>query len=174
MSMSDTSEYDRKIIGLITEHQTELTAYIRTLMPTAEGVQDILQDANIVLWEKRDTLRDINAFRAWAYKICYYKMCHHMKKTMPSKNVTLSPEVMESLANEYHLESEEDINLSTLETCLAKLTPDDHKLVMSHYQKKSSLAKYAEKIGISVGKLKHALIRIRTNLKHCVEQELEA
>ena len=39
-----------EFVGQITRHQTALRAYIISLMPGMDGVSDVLQETNVVLW----------------------------------------------------------------------------------------------------------------------------
>ena len=41
-----------EFITLLTEHQPVLRGYIRSLLPNASDIQDVLQNTNIVLWER--------------------------------------------------------------------------------------------------------------------------
>jgi len=173
--MSETSqeELDQTFIRLITDYQSEITSYIRSLMPKIEGAKDVMQETNIVLWEKRHQLKDINAFRAWAYKIAYFRTCTYIKKLRRGTVVYLEPDVMEQIATEYEFRSDESIHTDALTNCLEELPQEDRDFVMFHYQKHGGLNEYAKSVGSSVGRLKHSLIRIRQSLKGCIEHQME-
>jgi len=167
---------DQQFIRLITEHQTELAAYIRSIMPMVSGKKDVLQETNIVLWEKREELQDMSGFKPWAYRVAYFQTLAHLKKRKRQKTVYLEPDVLDQIANEHSFfgASEDDLNATdALNHCLAKLCPEDYQLVNFHYQKHGGLKEYAQQIKASLGRVKHALIRIRGNLKICIEKQLE-
>lgn len=172
--MNESEELDQKFISLITEHQAELTGYIRSLMPKIDGVQDIMQETNIIMWKKRHQLRDINAFRAWGYKIAYFRTCTYIQKKRKGGTVYLEPDVLDQIATEYEYRSEEPIQNEALSKCLTKLEPADRELINVHYEKHGGLKEYAQRISTPIGRLKHALIRIRGSLKICIERQIEA
>lgn len=172
--MTESEELDQTFIRLITEHQTELTGYIRSLLPKQDGVEDIMQETNVIMWKSRHQLRDINAFRAWAYKIAYFRTCSFIQKKRKGATVYLEPDVLDQIASEYEFRSEEPILSEALSACLNKLEPADRELVTLHYEKHGGLKEYAQSIKTSIGRLKHALIRIRSTLKICIERQVEA
>lgn len=172
-AMTD-DELDKMFIRLITEHQSELLGYIRSLMPRFNGAQDVLQEVNIAIWNQRTKLREMEAFKGWAYKIAYFRTCTHIKKVKSREQPGLEPEVLDKIAAEYEFRSDDTILDDALSHCLQKLSPEDHQLVTMHYEKHGGLKEYASEIGTSIGRLKHALIRIRSNLKICIERQVEA
>lgn len=167
---------DRILVRLITRHQTELSAYIRSIMPNMHGKQDVLQETNLVLWEKRSELKDISGFRPFAYRIAYFQTLAYLKKRKRQKTVYLEPDVLDQIANEHtFIAQEEDYtsHIDALSHCLTKLTKEDRQLVMFHYQQHGGLKEYAARVNSSLGRIKHALIRIRGNLKTCIMRQLE-
>lgn len=167
---------DQQHIRLITEHQTELSAYIRSIMPNVAGKEDVLQETNLVLWEKRADLRDLEGFKAWAYRVAYFQTLAYLKSHKRQKMVYLEPDVLDQIATEHtfigSIESLSNMD-DALQTCMSKLNNDDQQLVAFHYQKHGGLKDYAKKINMSLGRVKHALIRIRSNLKTCINHQLQ-
>jgi RNA polymerase sigma-70 factor (ECF subfamily) len=60
-------------IRQISQHQAALLAYVLTLHPDRSEAQDILQETNVVLWQKIDEFRDGTNFKAWAFRIAYHR-----------------------------------------------------------------------------------------------------
>lgn len=176
MSPTSPSHTDQQLIRLITEHQIELAAYIRSIMPTTAGKKDVLQETNIILWEKRDDLSDLSGFTPWAYRVAYYQTLAHLKKRKRQKTVYLEPDVLDQIATEHSFfwASEDRLEASdALNLCLTKLNAEDLQLVSFHYQQHGGLKDYAQQIKMSLGRIKHALIRIRGNLRTCIENQIE-
>lgn len=48
------SDSTHEFIKLLTGHQPSLRAFIVSLLPGSDDIDDILQDTNVVLWEKMD------------------------------------------------------------------------------------------------------------------------
>ena len=76
LNSQQTSEY----IGLIGRHQPALRSYIISLMPGMDGVSDVLQETNLVLWEKRTKFRPGTNFGAWPFTIARLEVKAHRKR----------------------------------------------------------------------------------------------
>ena len=71
-----------EFVGQITRHQSMLRAYIISLMPGMDGVDDVLQETNIVLWEKRSNYQPGTNFRAWACAIARLEVKTQRRKML--------------------------------------------------------------------------------------------
>ena len=56
-------------VRLLTQHQRDMYLYIRSLLPDRHEADDVLQEVNLVLWDKRAQFRIDSNFRAWAFQI---------------------------------------------------------------------------------------------------------
>ena len=65
--MSLHSKETHDFVKLLTGLQPSLRAFIVSLMPGSPDVQDVLQDVNVVIWEKMDSYESGSDFRAWAH-----------------------------------------------------------------------------------------------------------
>ena len=160
-------------VQLITEHQGPMLGYITSLIPLVDGKSDVLQESNMVLWNKRDEFTMGTDFKGWAFKIAYFQTMAHLKKKKRSKTTAVESKVMEKIADEYLYRSVDQEKLGDLEFCLTKLAPNDRDLIDFHYKKRGQLSKYAELTKQSMGRLKYALSRIRGNLKECIENRFD-
>ena len=85
----------------------------------------------------------------------------------------MDDDVLELLSTEAEYRSPEYNRVEALQCCMDKLESSDKDLVMAHYENRGGLGEYAKTIGSSVGRLKHALIRVRTLLKDCIQKQME-
>lgn len=159
---------------LLTEFQSDLYAYISSMMPKVEGKKDVLQETNIILWNKRTDFQLGTSFKAWSFKIAYFQCLAHLKKKKRSKLTELEQRVMSKIATEYPFRSPDKERVDALDPCMEKLNPTDRSLITHHYSRNGSLQDYARLTKVSIGKLKHALIRIRYQLKCCIEQSVDS
>lgn len=160
-------------IRLISKHQAALLAYILTLHPNRNEAQDILQETNVVLWQKVGDFQAGTNFKAWAFRIAYLQTLAHLKRSERGNWLGFSSELVETLANEAEpvLEDFEQRHLA-LRGCLEKLPLKDRQIVHAHYESGRPLAEISAKIGRSVGALKQVLFRVRRALRSCVEANL--
>lgn len=162
-----------EFVGQIARHQAALHAYIISLMPGTDGVDDVLQETNLVLWEKRKSFEQGTNFRAWACSIARFKVMNHRRKLANLGLQLFDEELAEQLATECEAEPEElDERLRALETCLTRLNDEERSLVEHRYFSGSTLDHYAAKCGRPVDSLRVSLFRIRAALKKCITGEI--
>jgi len=72
MSSSEI-ELHRRFLRLFTAYEGAVRAFVRRLVPTRTGADDVLQDVSVVLWEKFESFRDGADFRAWAFGVAQFE-----------------------------------------------------------------------------------------------------
>jgi RNA polymerase sigma-70 factor (ECF subfamily) len=143
------------------------------MMPGMDGTDDVLQETNIVLWEKRESFEPGTNFRAWASSIARLKTLEHRRKIFKLGYRQFNEELSEQLAVECESElGEMDQHLRTLDKCLEHLGDKERQLVEHRYHSKSPLDDFARQSGRPVESLRVSLFRIRAALKKCIEGEL--
>ena len=171
--MPNTNKHQDTYIRLIARHQTDMHAYILSLLPQRTGAQDILQETNIVLWKKMEKFEHGTNFKAWAFKIAYFETLAHLKKKRRNNWLKFDEDLLDRLAADAEEDMEDfDIRHGALRGCLSKLSEKDRDIIRNRYERKTTLEQYGNEIGRSVGGLKQALIRIRTTLRKCIERSM--
>ena len=174
--MPSSAEHQREFVGLITQHQASLRAYIISLMPGLQGASDVLQETNLVLWEKKASFEVGTNFAAWAFAIARYETKNHKRK-LQRKQVTmcLDEELADELAEYCQLTPDAtEKRMLALEHCLAKLKKDELQLIKHRYVSDTTLKNYAENLNRPVGSLRVTLHRIRGGLRRCITYQLES
>jgi RNA polymerase sigma-70 factor (ECF subfamily) len=162
-----------EFVGQITRHQSMLRAYIISLMPGMDGVDDVLQETNIVLWEKRSNYQPGTNFRAWACAIVRLEVKTHRRKMLRLGKVILDEDLADQLAE--HCEAppaEVEERLRALNQCLGHLKEKERQLVEHRYFSKLSLEGFSASCGRPVESLRVSLFRLRAALKKCINGEL--
>ncbi|MBT7959707.1 MAG: sigma-70 family RNA polymerase sigma factor [Akkermansiaceae bacterium] len=160
-------------IGDITRFQTQLRAYIISLMSGLSGAEDVLQETNIVLWEKRAKFEPGTNFRAWACAIARLEVKAHRRQMYRLGITMLDEELADQLAEP--LQSDEETpeeHLQALEQCLARLREPERELIEHRYFSKSTLGAFAARRGQSTETLRNSLYRIRAALRKCIQDKL--
>ena len=169
---NDNPEDLQAFIKLLTEHQGNLRAFIVSLMPGSPDVADVLQETNLVLWQKRKKFKLGTNFVAWSFQIARYEVHRQRDRNRQNQRVTFSNELIDLLGDDKNETIEGEKLHAALDVCLDKLSPAQRELVEQRYTPGHSLEDYAAQSGRSAGSLRIALLRIRESLRRCIEKNL--
>ena len=84
---------------LLMRHEPALRAFARSLLPTWDLVDEVIQEASLTLWEKFDQLESESGFLPWAKVIVRFKCLSAIGKLGRDRHV-FSEGVLELLADE--------------------------------------------------------------------------
>jgi RNA polymerase sigma-70 factor (ECF subfamily) len=163
---------DERFVQLVTQHQRPLYLYILSLVPYRTEAEEILQEANLLIWQKRHEFDLGTNFRAWACQFAYHTVLKfRSRKHRDSK--LFSDELVEKLASESAGRSDSsESRQRALERCLAGLHASDQRLVALRYQEGVSVIEVAKKMGRPVNSVYQSLCRIRKALVQCVMRRM--
>ncbi|MFC7338749.1 sigma-70 family RNA polymerase sigma factor [Haloferula chungangensis] len=170
-SASDTQEF----IRLLTDHQEILRSYIYSQMPSCPDVRDILQEVNVVLWEKMSDFELGTNFGAWSCTVAYYVILNHRKKMRRDGFLIFNEELCQSLATESAKREPAILESKrlALQTCLGKLTPENRELLEIRYEnQRGGMSRLAEETGRSRASLRVTLSRLRASLRQCIRSTM--
>lgn len=163
----------QEYVSLIAQHQWALRGFILALMPGSPDVDDVLQETNIVLWEKRTRFKEGSNFLAWATTIARFQVMRHRGIVKRFQAVSFSDEFLHELGEELAPDDSKRPLLSALEQCLRKLDDKQRLLLAVRYTPEKSIKDHAAEVGTSAEVLRVTLHRIRQILKRCIENNLE-
>lgn len=176
--MSETPDNEacsEEFVKELTNHQTSMLAYIRSLAPGNSGARDLLQEVNITLWQKRDSFQLGTNFKAWAFQTIRYHMLNHRRRLVSQGWLVFDDDLIQRMAPGFESEPDElEERHFALRKCLLRLRPQDRELLHHRYATAGSLQEYALKTRRSQGTLKAVLFNLRAALKRCIERELQA
>lgn len=158
-------------VKLLTLHQGDLRAYIVSLMPGSPDVGDVLQETNLVLWNKREEFEIGSNFIAWSFTIARFQVLQHRRRTKQDGRVEFSDKLIGLLAEMDPPSVSHEAYLQALDRCMEKLDPKQRSLITCRYTPGRSLQKLADADGVSAGSLRISLMRIRSALKRCIETQ---
>ena len=161
-----------EIIRQITASQRRLYAYILTLIPNPQAAEEILQETNVVIWEKSREIETVSHFSAWASKIAYFQTLAYLKRVKRDR-LHFDDELVGKIAAAVtERQSLLDDRVDALRTCLRKLSHKDRDLIRRRYEFGASLEGVSETVGRTRSAIKQALYRIRGALMQCVNRTL--
>jgi RNA polymerase sigma-70 factor, ECF subfamily len=163
----------QRLLGLFAQHNLELRAYARVILPSTDFIDDVMQEASLVVWNKRDRLRDEDGFLPWVKVIVRNISFRYRRKLICDRHI-FDDELVARILDEP--EEDEDATTSqrfrALLRCLDRLPPERKALVLTPYQGHGAVKALAEKKGRSANSISLVLARIRARLMRCVEDEL--
>lgn len=164
----------RGFVRELTEHQAALRAFVGYLMNGAADAADLVQEVNLLLWEKRAHYEPGTNFRAWAFTTARYVVLGHRRRLRKEGLLIFDPDLVESLAEEWQAQPDEhERRLAALHCCLEKLSDPDLALLRARYSGHGKVERMADGAGRSGSGLRTRLFRLRAALKQCVRRELE-
>ena len=138
-AMPDDDARGAEFVRLLTSHQLDIYLYVHSLMPDPNEAAEIVQDTNVVLWEKRDQFETARDFRAWAFQIARYKMLEH-RAQRKRKCVCFSDALVDELALQapHYAKADNDL-IDGLRRCIARLAARDRELLGQRYSSHDNL-----------------------------------
>ena len=169
-----SKNHDSEIVSLLTQYQQALRLYVESLMPGDPAVDDVVQETNTTIWEKRGDFELGTNFMAWIFSIGRFQVRKYRYRQAKESRLVFCEELEDKISAEIpdYLEDLSDHHLA-LRACLEKLKPADQRLLRHRYFEKTTLENYSRMVGRSVGVLKVTLYRIRNRLQECVEKRLK-
>jgi RNA polymerase sigma-70 factor (ECF subfamily) len=159
-------------VELLTQHQRKLYGFIYTLVPNASDADDLLQETNIVLWNKNHEYKLGTNFMTWACRIALLKAKNFLRTKNRSRlyfNEKLLSELSDMRIDRTEMHA---IHSMLLINCLEKLSSESQKLLRLRYDGNHSIQEIAKQLGRPVGSLYNALSQIRLKLWECIRYAL--
>ena len=155
---------------LVTDFQSTLYAFISALMMGNEDARDVLQDTNLVLWEKASSYDPKCDFASWAYRIAHFQVLAYRKRRQRSRLV-FSEELMSLLADEFQSDfGDLDDRVEALQQCLKALPNKHRELICRRYEQEEAVSEIATNLSRSANAISLTLHRIRKVLLDCVSR----
>lgn len=164
-----------EFVSLLTDHQEVIRAYIITQIPGCSEVRDILQEVNMLLWEKMSDFELGTNFGAWACTVAYYKVLDYRKKEKKNGFLVFSEELAKTLSTESETREPAALEAkrNALHFCLQKLTDKNRELLTARYNCPSGdMKQMSDETGRSRASLRVSLSRLRASLKNCIVKHL--
>lgn len=161
-----------QFIDALTRSQGRLFAFILTLLPDHAAASDVLQNTNLVLWQKAGQFKPGSDFNAWSSTVAYYEVLAYRKRAAKDRHLFSDAflEQVAEVAREATLTSEQ--MSAELTHCLEKLSDLQREMVQKRYAPGGCVAAMARETGKSVGTISQTLYRIRKQLARCMRKAL--
>ena len=168
----DKKLQEADFLRLFLKHENALRAFTRSILPSWKNVDDVIQEASIVMWEKLDQLDSEDGFFPWGKTIIRFK-CMNLMQKKKNERLVFSETVLNLIADDAEKidESEYAWRQNAIGGCLKKLSEEDQQLVMAPYLNHGSVKVMASQQSVSVNSLYKKLCRLRAKLLQCVNSK---
>lgn len=153
---------------LYTEHAGKLLGYLtRLLRGNRAEAEGIVQAAFLKAWEKRETLKDMAAFRSWLYSIALNEMRQRKRKLTPLM-VEDCDGKSEEPTPERHASSRQQLDLAR--AALEKLPEDQREAVMLVRMHNMKFREAAAILDVSENTVKTRVRRGLLKIAECLDE----
>ncbi len=163
-------EKTERFVRLLLEHEPQVRAYLRGLLPSWEDVDDVVQEAGLIAWRKFGHFEDGTSFGGWFLTIARLEAFGHRRK-LSKTPLVFADDVWELLAEETHEEPQLRYR-KHLETCLQKMDDRKRDIMMKVHSPGAITRELAGQFGKSEQAFYKLIQRLRTSLYRCVSQSL--
>lgn len=163
---------DIQYLQLVTRHQAALCGYIRSIAPGL-NVDDVLQETNIVLWEKSESFERGTNFKAFAFRVAHFKVLEALRRQRRDQWLQFDSDLLEQIGAHAMAEGAEVSGRQhALRECLKKVAEGDRALIHERYTERRTVRSLAERRNCSEGAMQQLFFRLRNGLRSCIEHEL--
>lgn len=167
MGASEDQRYE-DFVRMFTRHEPQLRAFVRSLLPAWNDVDEVMQETSLVLWRKWNDFDPDSDFMKWGCVVARFEVLKHRRRMARDRHV-FAADLIELLAEEGSDELESlHAQRKALEHCLKELPENQRRLVMTAYAPGRTIKEAASEAGKSATALYKTLNRIRTALLECV------
>ena len=153
-------------------HQSDLRAYIGSVIRDRGVRDDVFQDTALALWESFDQYDPTKSFGAWARGVATNKILQQHRKTGRVPLAT-DPKVLEAVLEAFdQTEHEVGDRERALRTCIEKLPKKSRKILTLRYDESVKGEEIAARLGTSRDAVYQSLARIRSRLEACIRKQL--
>ena len=167
-----------QFVALLARHDMSIRRFVRSLLPTAEGVDDVVQDTALECWRKFSEFQPADPdnaseeFVRWACVIARFKALSWQRDRSRDRLVFRDSVVTQLAATALENLDRRDAERQAMESCLQRMDEDQRRLVLSVHLPGESIARIAAETGQKARRLYSRVNTLRKLLLSCVEQRI--
>ena len=161
----------RDFVDLMTAHQGRLYGYLLTLSADPDAANDVLQDANVVLWKQSRQFKPGSNFKAWAFRIAHFQYMAYRQRQLRDKTL-FNDDLLATLASEARdVDELHEQRAAALERCLERMPTRSREAIRLRYADELKICDMAEILHRSANAVYQILFRARRWLIECVQKD---
>lgn len=167
-----------EFVALLARHDHSIRRFIRSLLPSSDGVDDVMQEVALECWKKFADFgadgqdRSADGFIRWACVIARYKVLS-WQRDQSRDRLVFRESVIERLADAaVEPITRSELERTAVERCLAKLQDTERRLILSLYSPGESVAQIARETSANARQVYSKVNVLRQRLLECVQHRL--
>jgi RNA polymerase sigma-70 factor, ECF subfamily len=168
------TEKQQAFARFVREHQAPLRGFLRMLGVRADSVDDLAQETFMVAFRELDRFDDREDFGTWLRGIARNLVRNEVRKSARRGRI-MDGELTEHLMAEAERDQAdakfEETDFHNLRDCLEKLPDKSRRLISARYGDEWKSSFLADQFQMSATAVRLALMRIRRQLKACIEKD---
>lgn len=179
----DETSADREVqysqfVALIARHDQAIRRFVRSLLPSREGVDDVVQETALECWKKFSDFSPAcsesadDEFARWACVIARFKALSWQRDHARDRLVFREGVIEALAATAMDGLDQQKSRLQAVESCLRTMPDDQRRLILSVHSPEESIAMIAAETGQKVRRLYSRINVLRSLLLDCVQQRL--
>lgn len=169
--MANDPNDTRDFVELMTQHQGRLFGYILTLSADPDAANDILQEANVVLWKQWRQFQPGSNFKAWSFRIAHFQFMAYRQRQLRDKTL-FSDDLLSILASEAkEVDERHEERAAALERCLEQMPSRSREAIRLRYAEELKVPDMAQKLRRNPNAVYQILFRARQWLIECVQKD---
>ena len=157
--------------GIYNKWQGSLSTFIYQITQSREMAAEVVQDVFLKIWMSRETLSEIQNFKAYLFVMSRNHALNALKKTMRQIKQL---EEFGKLDTDLHEPHEAQIEIYTLlDEAIDKLSPRQKEIYLMHRQQRLTYLQIADALGIGRESVKtHLQLAVKSISRHLSEKAL--
>ncbi len=167
-----------QFVALIARHDQAIRRFVRSLLPSREGVDDVMQETALECWNKFSDFTPatpddaVEEFVRWACVIARFKALSWQRDRGRDRLVFREGIVEALAAAAMDGLDQQESERHAIESCLQTMPDDQRRLVLSVHSPGESIALIAVETGQKARRLYSRINVLRNLLLDCVQQRL--
>lgn len=165
-------ENHEQFLELLLRSQTEIKAFIGSVIRDRVSRDDVFQEVASILWRRFSAFDQTKSFAAWARGVAANKIIHEIRqsKRFPTP---LEPQAIEAVLRAFdRMVSDSNDRQDALATCLEQLPERSRQLLVLKYELDLDATEISEQLGMKIDSIYQSLSRLRAKLASCVDGRL--
>lgn len=161
-----------KFTQLVAEQHHQLRSFVRALGVAPDWVDDLAQEVFLVAWRELDSFDTQRDIGKWLRGIARNLVRNEIRKDQRRKRILhegLSQLLVRAEDDETEAADWGHCRMSALRDCVEQLAPKSRQIVAGRYSDGWKSGDLAEHLGMTAAAVRQALMRIREQLKQCIE-----